>query len=400
MPTKYKRDCDWCGRYYKGYGARFCSTKCSEEERRAQHAKPDDLPDEPDEEIHFNEDGEEANIFVYASEKIKSPQDLLDKTGVDLREWEVTNSKVNTWQVPMKVDGAPTVIQCYYVSVSLRRTMSPAELIRTVQIKVRPKEFSQAPSGFFTSVHWGDRHFPYNDPRCDNILYQILDITSPGMTVDHGDTMDCEEISKYPKDPHNRVGLGDEIKGASRFFGQVHALTPDAEHIFLEGNHEERLKRLVWASADKRALGEVLTLPGVREALEWPSLLGIDELGWEFVPYPHHKLLWDRILLIHGNKVRKDSGMSARAEYDSYGKSGLSGHTHRRGAFHRTDYDGVHTWYEMGMLGSIRADYVAHANWQQGLMVVSWSEDRKEWGPAPVPIHDGVAYFRGMRLEG
>ena len=284
-----------------------------------------------------------------------------------------------------------------------RTELIDSEIVRTVQINVTPKRYTRAQDGPDCTFHFADRHYPYNDPRVDDIILQVLDIlddTCIGV-VDHGDHMDCEQISSYRKDPFNRTSLGDEIKGAARFLGEIHALTPGAWHVWLEGNHEERLKRVVWDAAEKRALGEILTLPGVAERLEWGTLLGIEELDWEVIPYPKHKLLWDKLLLLHGSKVRKDSGLSARAEYDSYHKSGLSGHTHRRGAFHIRDYNGYHTWYEIGMSGMVEERYLnGHANWQQGVMVIAWNADRTEWGPEPIPIHDGVAYFRGMRLEG
>mgnify|MGYP001147172844 CR=1 FL=1 len=70
------------------------------------------------------------------------------------------------------------------------------------------------------------------------------------------------------------------------------------------------------------------------------------------------------------------------------------------GSYHHTNYANPRVWIEIGMLGQVRTDYVDHANWQQGLLVLSWSKDRKRFGVEQVEIIDGVAYFRGMRLEG
>ena len=277
----------------------------------------------------------------------------------------------------------------------------PEDLFRPINIHVTPKKLNAAKrSDVFHSVHYGDIHFPFHDPRALAIRNQILDFLTPGLVVDHGDTGDCESISVYPKDPFKRTPLGAEFQMMAADFGEVHTLTPRAEHVWLEGNHEERLKRLVWRAADTRDLAEVLTLEAVTDALKWGKLLGLDSLGWESVPYPKSKLLFNRVIVAHGNTVRTHSAYSAKAEHDRYGKSGISGHTHRRGSYYHTDYNGTHAWHELGMLGAIRNDYVAHANWQQGFGVVTWSKDRTRWGFEAVEIYDGAAFFRGMRFEG
>ncbi len=282
-----------------------------------------------------------------------------------------------------------------------KRPLLISDDLRPIKIYVTPKKYTAAKKeGLFHSVHYGDIHFPFHDSRALTIRNKILDFLRPGLVVDHGDTLDCESISRFPKDPFKRISLADEIKMAATDFGTVHGLTPQANHIWFEGNHEERLKRLLWKAADARDLGEILTLEGVIEHLSWGNLLGLDDLGWESIPYPQHKLLFEKMMLIHGNTVRTQSAYSARAEHDRYGKSGLSGHTHRMGSYYHRDYNGIHSWQELGMLGRIREDYVAHANWQQGMGVVTWSNDRSRWGFEPVMIHEGVGFFRGLRFEG
>ncbi|HYE77539.1 MAG TPA: hypothetical protein VEI97_06110, partial [bacterium] len=357
----------------------------------------------PNDAITVDVGSEWGSVAVAASASIKDPETLFERSGLDPDVWEIVpdSAKLRKWDVPMKLgtgeDAEPVVIPCYYVAINVRKRWEATELPRPVVLKVtRPRLPSSSP-GPFASVHYSDIHFPHHDPRALNILYQILDYIRPGLVVDHGDTLDCAEIGRWPKDPNNRVSLKEEIVMGAEHIGVVHALTPEAGHVWLEGNHEERLKRLIWGLADQRAAGEILTLEPVRKALEWGSLLGLDSLGWEVVPYPKHKLLFDRLVLKHGNSVRKHSSYSAREEHDKYGKSGLSGHTHRQGGYWHRDYNGVHAWWELGLLGQIREDYVDHANWQQGLACITWSDDRTRYGVELISIHDGVTYFRGRR---
>lgn len=358
-------------------------------------------PDAPNETIEQNIDGEVGTIAVAASASIKSPEALFERSGLDPEVWEIVgDSQVRKWDVPMKVDDEPVVIPCYYVAIKVRKKWEHSEVPSPVVLKITRPRTPKATAGDFTSLHYSDTHFPFHDPRVVNILYQIADITRPGMVADHGDTIDCTEISNYPKDPFHRVGLKAEIRMGAEHFGTVHALTPDASHVWLEGNHEERLKRLVWSLAENRAAGELLTLPAVKKALSWPSLLGIGELGWETIPYPGHKLLFDKLILCHGEKVRSESGASEKAEHRHYGKGGISGHTHRVGYYGKRDYDGEQGWWGLGCCCLIRDDYVSFPNWQQGFAVVTWSKDRKNFAVERVRVFDGVAHFRGKRFVG
>ena len=391
MPKKYRRNCDECGRYYEGAGARYCAIACAQNARRPERDK---LP-EPDDTVRV----EGELVTLLSSKAIKDPKELLERSGLDLDVWEMVpdSGVMKTWAVPMKVEGYPVQVPCFYVSLKVRKRWDASDLPTPIVLSIERPKKSESRAGDYTSVHYSDIHFPHHDPRTLDILYQILDDVGPHLVWDHGDTLDCEQISKYPKDPFHRVGMKEEIRLAANHFGVVQGLTPNAEHGWCEGNHEERLKRTIWALADQRTAGEVLTLPGMAEVLSWGNMLGLNGIGWEIVPYPSTLTLFDRLILAHGSRVRQHSAYSAKSEHDQYGKSGMSGHTHRMGTYYHTDYNGPHVWVELGLMGRIREDYVSHANWQQGFAVVTWSADRKRFGVEHINIHEGKAMFRGKQ---
>jgi hypothetical protein len=396
---KYERTCDHCGTFYRGEGRKFCSPKCDRESRQApaEPRAPNETPASPDENLRVAFDGEWGHVSVAASSSIKTPEELIEKAGIDTAIWEPHEPSVRKWDTIVKIGDDAVVVPLFYVSVKLRKRWEATELPRPVVLRVTRPMLRKPSVGPFTSVHYSDIHFPFHDEQALNLLYQILDYVRPGLTVDHGDTLDCTEISKYPKDPFNRVPLNEETAMGARHNATVHAITPNSEHAWLEGNHEERLKRLIWAAAERRDVAELLAVPKVREALTWGQLLGLDSLGWECVPYPHHKLLFDRMILAHGDTT---GGDVAKKLLLRFGKSGISGHTHKRNSAETRDYNGHHAWFEIGMLGRIRDDYKFFPDWAQGLGVVTWSDDRKAFGFEQLRIHDGVCYFRGKRFEG
>lgn len=395
MPKKYRRNCEECGQYYEGYGRRFCSPKCNDNSRRPENEK---LPP-PDDTVRV--DGEQVTLL--SSTAIKKPEDLLERSGLDLDVWEMIPDSVTmkTWAVPMKVDGYPVQVPCYYVALKVRKRWEHSELPNPLVLKIaRPKKRARQPGAFYTSVHYSDIHFPHHDTANLDILYQLLDDLGPELVVDHGDTLDCEQISDHSKDPFNRVSLDDETRMGAEHFGTVHSLTPNAEHWWFEGNHEQRLQRQIWKMAENRVAGEILTLPAVRDVLQWESLLGIGDLGWQVTPYKKHRLLFDKLIMTHGEKLGPKSGDAARKEHDKYGKGGISGHQHMEGFFGKRDYNGVQGWFTLGCMCRVRDDYTSFPNWTNSFATVTWNKDRTEYHVERVRIFDGIAYFRGRRYEG
>jgi hypothetical protein len=100
-----------------------------------------------------------------------------------------------------------------------------------------------------------------------------------------------------------------------------------------------------------------------------------------------------KIITKHGTIVRKWSGQSAKAEWERYGKSGLSGHTHRLAAFYTNDFNGSHVWMETGCTCDTDPQYVEQPNWQQGCVVVTYVGDR--FSIEPIYIQGGHAVWRG-----
>lgn len=390
MPIIHRRNCDHCGIYYEGEGKRYCSEDCYLGAKRGEVP-----PTVVDETIHSTLDETGGSVYVEASRQIKSHEDLIERAGIDPEAWQITSHPIRTWSVPIKLNDEIHVVQMYYVGLTLKPRLEQTWDFKPLAFTV-PKPTTRPPRGaFFTSVHYSDIHYPYQDDGALAVLYDVLAHVSPDLVVCHGDLLDCEQISRYPKDPFGRTSLADEIRLAGQHLARVTALTPNADHWFIEGNHEERLKRLIWKMAEDRAVGELIMLAGMRDAMSWEKLLGLDSLGWEFTPYGKHRLLRDRLVCCHGESVRKHSGYSAKAEHDAYRKSGMSGHTHRMGSYYHTGYDGqVQGWHELGLMGRIRADYVKRPpNWQQGFAVVTWDGDR--YGVEHVSIHEGRAFFRG-----
>jgi hypothetical protein len=252
------------------------------------------------------------------------------------------------------------------------------------------------------AVLFGDVHIGYEDQRAIKILLSVLGDFEPHVIACVGDLLDCYKLSRFDKDPTRLESLQDEINRARALLHQVAQVVPDAKRVLYEGNHEDRLRRTIWRLAEQNKV--LVELDDFREAMTWPQLLRLGEIGWDFVPYlgptqGRYELL-PKFIVKHGTLIRKWAAWTAKAEHDMYGKSGASGHTHRLAMYMQRDHNGNHVWVETGCLCRLDPDYVAEPNWQQGFVCITFDRATGAFGVEPVYIHQGLAVWRDRIYKG
>jgi hypothetical protein len=241
-----------------------------------------------------------------------------------------------------------------------------------------------------TAVVFGDTHFPFQDDRALRAVLSIIRAVKPQVVVHLGDLLDSWQLSRFDKDPARRDSLQENIKEAREFLAAVRRAAPKAECTLLEGNHEDRLRRAIWQARGTQR--EIVSLDDVREAAAWPSLLKLKSMSWDWVPYMEqaHRPVLPKIITKHGTVVSRWSGVTAKTEWMRYGKSGISGHTHRAGIFYHRDHNGQAVWIEAGCTCSLtNVQYGSDFDWQQACVLLHWSGDRRLMAEQVIRIRDG-----------
>jgi hypothetical protein len=246
----------------------------------------------------------------------------------------------------------------------------------------------------WSAVVFTDTHVPYHDQAALEVVYGLIRDVQPRVIVHLGDLLDCFSISRYTKDRSHILNTQDEIDGAKTILHQVSQLAPEAEKYLLEGNHEARLDELL--NTLPGTTKELMALRDIRQAATWPALLGLGEIGWDFVPVKGqaHRNILPRLITKHGNVVRKWSGQSGKGEWEKYGRSGLSGHVHRVGQFYTQDANGAHVWTECGCTCQLKPEYTEDPNWAHACVLVHFTPDGSRFSVEPVYIQDGRALWR------
>ena len=208
-----------------------------------------------------------------------------------------------------------------------------------------------------------DIHVPYHDMPM--VEYAIGDCRGADHVVVLGDLLDAYPLMSHLKNPARQHRLTDEVDQAKEIISLLRSSARRARIDFIEGNHEDRLRRYVWAKAPD-LMGLVPSIP---------SLLGLDEAGINHHPQSGFVAYGCRFK--HGSVVRAQSAYTARSEMLRHRTSGFSGHTHRMGMTMHTDSEGTTTeWWECGhLLDTRNAEYVTNPDWQPGYVVVEVRHD-------------------------
>ena len=170
--------------------------------------------------------------------------------------------------------------------------------------------------------------------------------------------IDFYGISDFVKNPSRRFKLQDELDLAFEWLYNRKEANPDARRVFIEGNHEDRLRRYLWKYAKE--------LSGLR-ALEFEQLMRFDELEIEDLAYMS-------VLDFLGCRIEHGYLTSASKAYPvnvsrgmavATGSSGICGHTHRFSQYAFTDTRGTHSYIENGCTCLFNLEYAPFPNWQQ-----------------------------------
>lgn len=244
-----------------------------------------------------------------------------------------------------------------------------------------------------TFVILNDLQIPFQDTLVLNrLVLPFIDELEPDGIVLNGDIVDCYSISTFDKNPLTKAGLSLEIRLAQQLMARL-AKIPTK--VWVGGNHEERLRRLVWKNPYLLSSVDAKTREKLVKVLDFPEMFGLGEHGFEWLPYGGQYML-GKLMLTHGSMVSKHSGQTARAHLEKYGTSVLIGHTHRGGITYKTDVRGVHAAYENFCLCSLQPEYAQHPNWQLGFSVVHVF-DNGFFNVQQIPIINRRTFFFGDR---
>jgi len=209
-----------------------------------------------------------------------------------------------------------------------------------------------------------DEHHPYQDDRAIELAQRITNDFDPDILFVGSDGIDFYQLSHFNKNPLKQYRLQQEINSWKKTQLAWIDAAPNAVRKYIKGNHEDRLRKYLWANQEMFGL----------DALELPNLLDFMKLKIDFksVTEDFYEYVIDNVAVIkHGEYARKFSGYSAKAEIEAERNSisTFTGHSHRGGSHLARTRRGVVQAYECFCLCLLEPEYAHHPDWQQGIML-------------------------------
>jgi hypothetical protein len=194
-----------------------------------------------------------------------------------------------------------------------------------------------------------------------------------------GDFADFYNINRYGRSSTIKESLHEEIESVRFRLKQIQELFPTAKRVFLEGNHEYRLKRYIDDNCSH-----------LYNYIDIGKLLKLEEAGFTLIPYTpdqSYAVLGTSMLARH--EPIGGGANSANSTVSKASSSVVFGHTHKIQEHNSVSLSGESfKGWSLGWLGDNESEvfsYVkGHHQWQLGFGVLTVTDN--EWFTQTVEI--------------
>lgn len=264
-------------------------------------------------------------------------------------------------------------------------------------------------SDFEKYVVIGDLQSPYHDPTAVDVMLQIAEDFKPHGLVINGDFCDWRTLSDHfpaRDEPGTRLSstLKDEVAIQRRLLDEIMGRIKPEQAWWNDGNHEWRLYRALFKLP---SVIQLLGLQEVADKLSVRSIFGLDKYNIKYSgEYPSGFWLKKGELWIeHGFNTSLKAGYTVSRLVDARGTSVIVGHCERLAVIWKRTIGAKLFGAEGGNLSILgekggKGIYstVPHTapelmNHQQGFLLLT--RYNGQWWPEIIPIHNGVAVWRG-----
>ena len=361
--------------------------------------------------VKVKDDKATATLPVGSSD-INEVWKMLKERGFDPDVWEIQTLTVNQWEAP-DVDGGKRLMEQTKATLK-QKPQFLGELISAIG-NLEKDGFSPQPtfkakkSKQDLLVVLGDHQLPFRNQKLTELSHSFLSSLKPDGLIYMGDLIDFPNLSKFEANPDftSTVQQGIDLGYQTlRDLKESAGLKKGSELIFIEGNHEVRLRRAL--------INKLPQLFGIKNAdateedksvLHLANLMKFNELGWiywdepsDVYPHPEYEIV-KGLFARHGNFVRAKAGMSALANLDRVDGSIIQGHTHRLAITHHTRWTGQtmnqYSAIETGTMADLEGlGYSKQPDWQGGFITLVVDRKNNTFHPELVIYNNNEIKWR------
>lgn len=295
-----------------------------------------------------------------------TPDDLLEKHGLDPADWIVTSIRGSEWGK----EDAPMF------QLRVNATRRDGLLVIPDLGDFEPWEYGQIEEHSERRVALiPDLHAPYHDEEALHAVCELLAAEEPEQIIFLGDVADFSVLSRHRTHHRFAADVSTTNQAVTDNFRRVREAAPNAQIIFLPGNHDARLLYAVQDAVPELAQVSAARLPGEAKhelPLGFEALWRLRELGIELVDEDWklaHFAVTSELDARHGYLTGNNS---ERKLLEKHGRSQVHGHTHRGSLTYRTKHDplDVRVSMDCGTLSEIKRDGIGYEpapDWTPGI---------------------------------
>lgn len=263
-----------------------------------------------------------------------------------------------------------------YSSVAKHAAVDKLREYNGVKNKWESKYLKPTGERLQTIICGSDFHDILCDPFHREVFVDTVRRVKPAKIILNGDVLDLYEFSRFTKDPR-KVNIMAGLNWAHKFLEDLREASPDSEIHWIEGNHENRLIKLLAESTPS-----LLPILSDIHGMTVGTLLGLDKYEVNYVTKAS-------LATFNETDVKKEIAKNYYIAYDAvlfhhfpyakgWGLPGSNGHHHS----HRCDVQfdalkGPYEWHQTGG-GHIRnADYANGERWTNGFLLCHVDTQKK-----------------------
>ncbi len=373
------------------------------------------------EEVSVRTDPKNGSLLAsWQTKTIRTPEELMKVAGIEEGTWTVYDKSVKKWDSQLADNQG--VIEMFWVQVRAQKKAAWATDSMKTQpyIKRTPKprgkdndweESCLVLPDSQNGYRWSEQHDRLDcmhSRECWDIAVQVAYKLQPDNIILLGDMLDNPELSmKFPQPIEVRDTLAPALHELHWWMRKLREACPHAKIIFLEGNHEERLTRLMVERASSLQRVRPPGDPDGAPLFSMERMLSLDSIDVEYVaPYGASYPLWDLVEVSHGTTVAKGGGATVARVIKGSSVSKIFGHIHRQELAWKTLHEmGKERRLFVMSPGSMTSTapgvvpgFTAASDWQQGFAVLY--KDGDQVHPQMVSVLDGTCMWDGKMFVG
>lgn len=324
------------------------SLQSADEQRRLkwdQDRLNDDLKFKGAEPEGQEETTEECKITSFVvSNKPLSEEDLIRIYKIDLDRWDAKDFKLNSWPGPI---GNGQVTRYYQSTLYLKKRVAMGQIV-VPSLDLPMPERPKAPTKLHQSFLWVgfyDPHAPYYDRGLFELAKRWLAHNRPDRGLFGGDGPDYPTISRHDNSLVYNARVNECNRTWFEFLHGIRFACEETAYDYVDGNHDDRVKKALLAAVPELAEVTHPTWPGedpdTRPIWHPAKLFDLDRLGINYVgsngSYAYGRVrITDGLIAMHGNFT----GPNAKAKTaDKYNCNVIFGHLHQYGVHNETRWN-------------------------------------------------------------